>query len=106
MEDPSVILVGPAARPGGRVRHAVPRLGLHLPRHQLAVETLPPLLMAGFRFILAGLMLYTILRLRGVPAPSFAAVAAGAADGGGCCSWAATPGDVGATDRCRRAGPP
>src|SRR5262249_32791780 len=38
---------------------------------RLAVETLPPLLMAGARFILAGLMLYAILRLRGTPAPSW-----------------------------------
>src|SRR5262245_36695597 len=38
---------------------------------KLAVETLPPLLMAGWRFILAGLVLYVIRRLRGTPAPSW-----------------------------------
>src|SRR5215216_1528183 len=33
-----------------------------------AIETLPPLLMAGTRFILAGTMLYTWARLRGASA--------------------------------------
>ena len=36
---------------------------------RVAVETLPPFLMAGVRFLIAGGMLYTGLRLRGVPAP-------------------------------------
>jgi len=53
--------------------------------------------MAGFRFILAGLMLYTILRLRGVPAPSLRQ-GAGAADGGAVALGRQRPGDVGATD--------
>ncbi len=36
----------------------------------VAVESLPPFLMAGVRWTLAGLLLYGILRLRGVAAPS------------------------------------
>jgi drug/metabolite transporter (DMT)-like permease len=35
-----------------------------------AVQTLPPLLMAGARFVLPGAILYAILRLRGAPRPS------------------------------------
>jgi len=35
-----------------------------------AVETLPPFLMAGARFILAGLFLYALRRLQKVPAPT------------------------------------
>src|SRR4051794_12025793 len=38
---------------------------------KLAVETLPPLLMAGSRFLVAGLLLYAAPRLRGVPAPAW-----------------------------------
>ena len=37
---------------------------------KLAVETIPPLLMAGGRFLLAGAVLYAALRLRGVAAPT------------------------------------
>lgn len=37
---------------------------------RIAVRTLPPLLMAGCRFVLAGSVLYAILRLRGVRAPT------------------------------------
>ena len=37
---------------------------------RFAVETLPPLLMAGIRFGLAGALLYGYLRWRGTPAPS------------------------------------
>lgn len=37
---------------------------------KLAVETLPPMLMAGSRFLLAGAVLYALLRLRGAPAPA------------------------------------
>lgn len=37
---------------------------------RIAVETLPPFLMAGARFLFSGLLIYAILRLRGVPAPS------------------------------------
>jgi drug/metabolite transporter (DMT)-like permease len=36
---------------------------------RIGVETLPPLLMAGTRFLSAGLILYGVLRLRGVHAP-------------------------------------
>ncbi|HEX5869132.1 MAG TPA: drug/metabolite exporter YedA [Longimicrobium sp.] len=36
---------------------------------RIAIETLPPLLMAGARFLLAGTLLYAIMRLRGEPAP-------------------------------------
>jgi drug/metabolite transporter (DMT)-like permease len=38
---------------------------------KFAVETLPPLLMAGTRFVLAGLILYSVLRLRGAPVPTW-----------------------------------
>ncbi len=36
---------------------------------RIAVETLPPFLMAGVRFIMAGSLMYGLLRLRGVGAP-------------------------------------
>lgn len=35
----------------------------------VAVKTLPPYLMAGCRFIIAGAMLYVVMRARGAPAP-------------------------------------
>jgi len=35
-----------------------------------AIETLPPFLMAGTRFFSAGVLLYALMRLRGVPSPS------------------------------------
>ena len=37
---------------------------------RIGVESWPPLLMAGLRFLVAGSLLYGWLRLRGVPAPS------------------------------------
>jgi drug/metabolite transporter (DMT)-like permease len=37
---------------------------------RLAIDTLPPLVMAGARFATAGAVLYAFLRLRGVPRPS------------------------------------
>ena len=37
---------------------------------RIAIESLPPLLMAGARFLLAGTLLYAIMRLRGEPAPA------------------------------------
>ncbi len=37
---------------------------------RFAIETLPPLLMAGVRFLLAGGVLYAFMRLRGQPAPT------------------------------------
>ncbi len=37
---------------------------------KFAVETIPPFLMASARFLLAGSVLYLLLRLRGVPAPT------------------------------------
>src|SRR5437588_12526232 len=37
---------------------------------KFAVETLPPLLMAGARFLLAGGVLYAVLRWRGAPRPT------------------------------------
>src|SRR5690606_27691197 len=37
---------------------------------RFAVETIPPLLMAGFRFVVAGSVLYGVLRLRGAQRPS------------------------------------
>jgi drug/metabolite transporter (DMT)-like permease len=39
---------------------------------RIAVTSLPPFLMAGCRFVIAGGVLYAILRARGVPAPSLA----------------------------------
>jgi drug/metabolite transporter (DMT)-like permease len=37
---------------------------------RLAIETLPPFLMAGGRFVIAGLLLYGWARMRGAPAPT------------------------------------
>jgi drug/metabolite transporter (DMT)-like permease len=37
---------------------------------RFAIETIPPFLMAGSRFMIAGAMLYAWMRLRGVPAPT------------------------------------
>jgi drug/metabolite transporter (DMT)-like permease len=37
---------------------------------RIAIESLPPLLMAGARFLLAGTLLYAIMRFRGEPAPT------------------------------------
>ena len=36
---------------------------------RFAIDTVPPLLMAGLRFAIAGTILYTVMRLRGVPHP-------------------------------------
>jgi drug/metabolite transporter (DMT)-like permease len=36
----------------------------------IAVETMPPLVMAGARFLIAGILLYAVMRWRGEPAPS------------------------------------
>lgn len=36
---------------------------------RLAIDTIPPLLMAGSRFLIAGLFLYGVMRLRGAPRP-------------------------------------
>lgn len=37
---------------------------------KLAIDSIPPFLMAGSRFVVAGSLLYAVMRLRGVPAPS------------------------------------
>jgi drug/metabolite transporter (DMT)-like permease len=37
---------------------------------RFAVETLPPFLMAGSRFLIAGTILYAVMRRRGAPAPT------------------------------------
>lgn len=37
---------------------------------RIAIESIPPLLMIGVRFVVAGGILYLVLRLRGVPAPN------------------------------------
>jgi drug/metabolite transporter (DMT)-like permease len=39
---------------------------------RVAVETMPPFLMAGARFLLAGGILFTVLKLRGAPWPTLA----------------------------------
>src|SRR5690349_15394540 len=48
---------------------------------KFAVETLPPLLMAAGRFLVAGLILYTLLRLKGVAAPTWRQWRSGAVTG-------------------------
>src|SRR5262245_14437423 len=48
---------------------------------KFAVETIPPFLMAAARFLLAGGILYTALRLRGVAAPTLPQWRAGAITG-------------------------
>src|SRR5437870_5211089 len=60
-----------------------------------AVETLPPLTMAGVRFTIAGAILFAVARWRGEPAPSAANWRATALIGAkfflishGCLSWA------------------
>jgi drug/metabolite transporter (DMT)-like permease len=47
----------------------------------IAVRTLPPVLMGGSRFAVAGGILYAILRLRGVPAPTLSNWRAGLVTG-------------------------
>jgi drug/metabolite transporter (DMT)-like permease len=37
---------------------------------RIAIESLPPFFMAGVRFLVAGALLFTVLRLRGAPAPN------------------------------------
>jgi EamA-like transporter family protein len=37
---------------------------------RIAIESIPPLLMIGVRFVIAGGILYLILRIRGVPSPN------------------------------------
>ncbi|MBI2976950.1 MAG: drug/metabolite exporter YedA [Chloroflexi bacterium] len=37
---------------------------------RFALESFPPLLMAGFRFLIAGTLMFTFLRLRGTPMPT------------------------------------
>lgn len=49
---------------------------------RVAIETLPPLLMAGTRFLIAGALLYLWARLRGAGRPSLANWRAGAVVGG------------------------
>ena len=62
---------------------------------RIGIETMPPFLMAGARFLLAGLPLYLVLRLRGLPRPRAAhcgsALLLGAlmlAGGNGLVTWA------------------
>jgi drug/metabolite transporter (DMT)-like permease len=64
---------------------------------RIAVTSLPPFLMAGCRFVVAGGVLYAILRARGVPAPSLAEWARGTLAGlmmltaaNGLVTWAET----------------
>jgi drug/metabolite transporter (DMT)-like permease len=49
---------------------------------KFAVETLPPFLMAGFRFTLAGMVLYAMLRLRGAVRPTASQWRAATINGG------------------------
>ena len=37
---------------------------------RVAVETMPPFLMAGARFVIAGALLYLFMRLSGIEAPT------------------------------------
>jgi drug/metabolite transporter (DMT)-like permease len=37
---------------------------------RVAVQTMPPLVMAGARFLIAGAILFTVLRIRGTPSPT------------------------------------
>jgi drug/metabolite transporter (DMT)-like permease len=66
----------PAAAPGGvAIALALTALYLIWGSTYLAIRFaleggLPPLLMAGGRFVLAGGLMYAVLRLRGVPAPT------------------------------------
>ena len=39
---------------------------------RFAIETMPPFLMASARFLTAGVLLYTIVRIRGVARPTLA----------------------------------
>ncbi|KEZ72396.1 membrane protein, partial [Pseudomonas syringae pv. syringae FF5] len=39
---------------------------------RIGVESWPPLMMAGVRFLIAGCLMYGFLRFRGVPAPTWA----------------------------------
>lgn len=45
---------------------------------RVAIASFPPLFMAGFRFVAAGIPLYLVLRLRGAPAPTRAELGASA----------------------------
>ena len=38
---------------------------------RIAIESIPPLLMGGARFLAAGLVLYGVMRMRGAPRPEF-----------------------------------
>jgi drug/metabolite transporter (DMT)-like permease len=62
---------------------------------RIAIESLPPFLMAGTRFIIAGTILFTVLKLRGAPWPTAAQWRANAIigtflllGGNGAVSWA------------------
>ncbi|EPJ85236.1 MULTISPECIES: drug/metabolite exporter YedA [Pseudomonas] len=48
---------------------------------RIGVESWPPLMMAGIRFLIAGCLMYAFLRYRGAPAPTFAQWKASAAIG-------------------------
>lgn len=49
---------------------------------RIAIETIPPFFMAGFRFLVAGMMLYAWARLRGAPPPTRAEWRTGVIIGG------------------------
>lgn len=36
---------------------------------RVAIDSFPPFMMAGLRYLIAGVLMYTFLRLRGIPAP-------------------------------------
>lgn len=62
---------------------------------RFAIETVPPFLMAGVRYLIAGALLYAVLRARGAPRPTraewWAATVSGGlmiAGGNGLLSWA------------------
>ena len=57
-----------SARRGRRcVPRPLPNLGVDVPRHRIAVVTLPPFLMGAARFVAAGALLFAFARIRGAP---------------------------------------
>ena len=68
---------------------------------KIAIETMPPFLMAGVRFLIAGSALYIVRRLMGDARPALRQWR-DAGIGGGYCSSAATASSPGRSRRCPR----